>query len=146
VWVFEHFTYHIGLYGVCFDGTYCTSSRSLFFLLNASMFDIYMVCRLVLALNVYIYGVKYLVHYMVFITYIEVYFLKCRVYIYVYFYECCSLFYYCVHAVRDQTAQTTIALFISHFINFKDYMYLYINTFYHISYCNNFLLIIHKLM
>ena len=67
-------------------------------------------------------------------------------YIYVYFYECCSLFYYCVHAVRDQTAQTTVAPFISHSINFKDFMYLYIHTFHHISYCNNFLLIIYKLM
>ena len=103
------------------------------------MFYMYMVCRSVLALIVYIYKVKYLVHYMVFIIYIEVYFLKCRVY--VYFYECCSLFYYCVHAVGDQTAQTTTAPFISYFINFEDFMYLYIHTFYHISYFNNFLLI-----
>jgi hypothetical protein len=48
--------------------------------------------------------------------------------------------------LRDQTAQTTTAQFIPYFINFKDFMYLYIHTFYHISYFNNFLLIIYKLM
>ena len=42
----------------------------------------------------------------------------------------------------DQTAQTTTAPFMSYFINFKDFMYLYTNMFYYISYFNNFLLII----
>ena len=100
------------------------------------MFCIYMVYKSVLALIVYIYDVKYLVHYIFFIIYKEAYFLKCRVYTYVHFYECCSLLYYCVHVVRDQTAQATTPLFI---INFKDFMHLYIHKLHYISYFNNFL-------
>ena len=49
-------------------------------------------------------------------------------------------------ASADQTAQTTTGPFIPHCINFKDFVYLQIHTFYCILYFNNFLLIICKLM
>jgi hypothetical protein len=48
----------------------------------------------------------------------------------------------------DQKAQTTTAPLMSHFINFKNCMYLfsYIDVFYYILYCNKLLLIIYKII
>jgi hypothetical protein len=65
----------------------CYTSRVVYFLLEWNRVCIQMVFLSVPALIVYMYDLKYLVHFIYFIIHVELYFLKLRVlYIYIYIY------------------------------------------------------------